>query len=189
MKKAFREYAKTLSLVWVGCLILFTLVFLLLLKPQLQLKRDMASQLQQKKDDYAAAKSTSNEETKNRLAREIEELRGELRQYVTDADGAANMTFDISQIANENKVSSFSIKGRDSKGILKIPQCSLIGENRMDVSFNGNYRQFAKFLNELERHDPVVLINKFVITRNNMGQVGHKISMGLSVFVEKDLDS
>ncbi len=189
MKKIFREYATTLGLIWVGCLIVFVFVYMLALKPQSRFKRNLYKQLEEKKQDYIAARATSNEETKKRLVFDVEQLEDRLRRFVTDSDGSANLTFDISSIANENNVLSFSIKSRDNKSVFRVPQCNLIGENRMDVSFGGSFRQFAMFLNALERHEPVVFVDSFSITKGNRDDEANKISMSLSVFVEKDMDS
>lgn len=189
MNKIFKEYLKLLGLVWIGCIILFVFVYMMVLKPQGRSKRELSRQLEEKKQDYIAARATSNEETRKSLMLEVERLENQLRRFVADANNAANLTFDISRIANSNNVLSFSIKARDNKAIFGIPQCNLIGENRMDVSFNGDFRQFAIFLNTLERQEPVVFVDSFSITKANQSQEANRINMSLSVFVEKELDS
>lgn len=185
MNKVLKEYGTTLGLVWVGCFILFIFVYVLVLKPQSQLKKSLSKELEQKQRDYIAARETSQEETRNRLIFEVEELESKLRQFVADSNGAANLTFDVSRMANENRVLSFSIKARDNKGVFEIPQCSLIGENWIDVSFVSDFRGFAMFLNALERHDPVVFVDTFSISKATRDDVGNKVNMGLSVLVEK----
>jgi hypothetical protein len=189
MKKLFREYATTLGLIWAGCLIVFVFVYVLVLKPQGRFKKNLYGQLEEKKQDYIAARATSNEETRKHLVLDVEQLERRLRGFVTDSNGSANLTFDISSIANENDVLSFSIKSRDNRNIFDVPQCDLIGENRMDVSFSGSFRQFAMFLNALERHEPVVFVDSFSIAKGNRDDEANKVSMSLSVFVEKSLDS
>jgi len=189
MNKVLKEYGTTLGLVWIGCFILFVLVYVLVLKPQSQLKKGFSKELEEKRRDYTAAHETSQKETGNRLMLEVKQMESELRQFVTDSNGSANLTFDVSRMANENSVLSFSIKVRDNKGVFEIPQCSLIGANRMDVSFVSDFRQFAMFLNSLERHEPVIFVDTFSISKATQGDLGNKVSMGLSVLVEKGGDS
>jgi len=189
MNKVLKEYGMTLGLVWVGCFILFVLVYVLVLKPQSQLKKSFSKELEEKRRDYIAAHETSQEETRNRLMLEVNQLESKLRQFVTDSNSSANLTFDVSRMANENSVLSFSIKARDNKKVFEIPRCGLIGENRMDVTFVSDFRQFAMFLNALERHEPVVFVDTFSISKAAQGDLENKVNMGLSVLVEKGGDS
>ena len=99
------------------------------------------------------------------------------------------MTFDISQIANEKKIASFSIKTKDDRRGPAIPKYTYISENHIDVSFTAGFNQFAAFLNALERHRPVIFIDRFEITRSEQDSSGHEASMRLSVFVRKRQDS
>ncbi len=186
MKKVFREYLTTLGLIWLGCLIVFIFAYMLLIKPQSRFKQNLLKKLEEKKQDYIAASEASNEEIRKKLVLDVEQLENQLREYVADASSSANLTFDVSRIANKNNVLSFSIKSKNNKGTFDLPQCKLIGENRMDVSFGSDFRQFARFLNALERHEPVVFVDSFSISKGNRTEEENKVDMSLSVFVEKE---
>jgi len=97
------------------------------------------------------------------------------------------LTFDISQIANEKKLDSFSIKGKDTSE--KSTDFKYLSENRIDVSFAAAFNQFATFLNALERHWPVIFVDSFKITRSRRAEPDHKVNMNLAVFVRKRQDS
>lgn len=185
MKRVFKEYAMTLGLIWAGCFIIFVFTYMLVLKPQGKIKREISKQLQEKKQDYISTYEASNEEVKKQSLVELEELQSRLGDYVADERAAANLTFDISRIANENSVLTFSVKSRDNKGTSEIPDCKLIGENRLDVSFNGNFRQFAMFLNALERHIPLIFVDSFSVSNDNSRDENARVNMSLSVFVEQ----
>jgi len=189
MTKVLKEYLTTLGLIWIGCIIVFVFVFMLVLKPQSRFKRELSKELEERKQDYIAARATSNEETRKSLVLEVERLENQLRRFVADVNGSANLTFDVSRIANNNNVLSFSIQARNNTGVFDIPQCDLIGENRMEVTFNGDFRQFALFLNTLERHEPVVFVDSFSITKSKQSDGDNRVNMSLSVFVEKEQDS
>ena len=188
MNPIYKKYTKTIVFFWVVCLLVLVLVYMLALKPQRQVRRDIEDKLAKQKKMLDGALEASKPQTKERLAREVEEYRGRLRDFVTDSDGAANMTFDISRIANEEKVSAFSIKRIGTAQLGSIAQCEYIGENRMEVSFEGNFNQFARFVNALERHRPVVFVDSFSIGKSNYSTGGNHITMSLSVFVEKKQD-
>jgi hypothetical protein len=189
MKKVLREYLTTLGLVWIGCLILFVFVYLLAVKPQSSYRRKLSKQLEEKKQDYIAAREISNKESRKQLAIDVEKMEQQLHRFVADANDSANLTFDISRIANKISVVSFSIKAKNSKGVFEIPQCRMIGENKMDISFGGDFNQFASFLNSLERHEPLLFVDTFTIDRSNRDDEANKVSMSVSVFVETEKES
>lgn len=189
MDRVYKKYLTTTALAWAGCLVLFVLAYMFILKPQGDAGKKMAGELAGKKQEYQTMLASSTEEAEIRLKKELQKERDELRKYVTDAEGSANLTFDISKIANETEVSSFSIKNKDSRGAVEIPQCENIVENKLDISFDGSFRQFANFLNALERNNPVVFVDWFKIRRARGDETKHDIDIGLSVFVEKRQNS
>lgn len=189
MQRLLKEYGMMLGMIGGACLIVFVFTYAWVLSPQSLMKQKFSSELEEKKQDYAAAREASQEGARKRLLLEVEQLEDKLRSYVADSNGSTNLTFDISEIANKNDVASFSIKSKANDGFYDVPLCSLIGENRMDISFMSGFRQFAMFLNSLERHEPVVFVDSFSITRSRQSDSGHRVSMGLSVFVEKRNDS
>ncbi|HUU20084.1 MAG TPA: GspMb/PilO family protein, partial [Sedimentisphaerales bacterium] len=93
-----------------------------------------------------------------------------------------------SQIANEKNVASFSIKSKDSRELSTIPDCKYICENHIVISFIGGFNQFATFLNSLERHRPVLFVDKFTITRSGQDDSGYQVSLNVAAFVKKQQD-
>jgi hypothetical protein len=92
------------------------------------------------------------------------------------------LTFDISQIADRLKVTGLSIKSKVNQ---PIPDCKHISESQIYISFDATFNQFFAMLNELERHRPVVFIDKFAVTRSNSSYSKNDVSMEMSVFVTK----
>jgi len=105
--------------------------------------------------------------------------------FVVDIENSANLTFDISQIATEKQVASFSVKSRDEHEVSPIPNCARIGENHIDVGFSAGFNQFATFLNALERHRPVIFIDTFTLTSSKQDGQNYQISLKVAVLVRK----
>jgi len=189
MKLIYRKYFTTVALIWAGCFILFFFAYMLVLVPERESKQHIEKQLAEKKRIYETALKATEEETEIWLNEQIERLRNRLKDFVIDFEDSANLTFDISQIANEEKVSSFSIKSRDDGRGTAIADCKYIADNFIDISFTAGFSQFATFLNALERHRPIIFVNKFTITRSEQDDTGHKVNMDLAVFVRKQQDS
>lgn len=185
--KTHRKYLTTAGIIWAGCLVVFLIVYVLILGPQRNYNKRVENELAEKKQVYEFAVKAAQEETKIRLNEQIESLRNRLGDFVIDFEGSANLTFDISQIASEKKIVSFSIKNKDSKGIVAIPDCSYICENQININFTGGFNQFAAFLNALERHRPVIFVDKFMIS-SSQDDSSYKVSLNVVALVKKQQD-
>jgi len=183
--KIYRKYLTRAAIVWAACLVLFVLAYILVLGPQKSGRKRLESTLAEKKDLYEFAQIATQEQTKIRLNEQIEGLRDTLKNFVVDLDDSANLTFDIGRIANEEDVSSFSIKNKDKQGISEIPDCNNICENHIDISFIAGFNQFATFVNALERHQPVLFVNELTISRSNKGESTYQVSLDIAAFVRK----
>jgi Tfp pilus assembly protein PilO len=189
MKSIYKKYLTTVSLIWTGSLVLLLLVNVFLLAPQRNSKKELEKELTGKKQLYESAMKMSQQETRAQLNKQMEDLRGELRNFVADSEDSVNLTFDISKIASEKNLTAFSIKSGDSRVIAAMPKCNYIAEDQIDVSFTGGFNEFAVFLNALERHQPVVFVNRFTITRSEESGSRPQINMDLSVLVKKKQSS
>lgn len=185
--KTHRKYLTTAGVIWAGCLVVFLIVYVLILGPQRNYDKRVENELAEKKQVYEFAVKAAQEETKIRLNEQIESLQSRLGDFVIDFEGSANLTFDISQIASEKKIVSFSIKNKDNKGLVAIPDCSYIFENQININFTGGFNQFAVFLNALERHRPVIFVDEFTISRSQ-NDSGYKVSLDVVALVKKQQD-
>jgi hypothetical protein len=167
--KIYRKYLIRTAIAWAACLVLFVLAYVFILGPQKSNRKRLESTLTEKKQQYEMAQEATQENTQIKLNEQIENLKNTLQNFVLDHEDSANLTFDIGRIANEEKVASFSIKNKDKKGLSEIPDCNSIGENHIDISFISGFDQFATFVNALERHQPVLFVNEFSISRSNKG--------------------
>jgi Tfp pilus assembly protein PilO len=179
------RYFKTVGAVWAGCLVVLVLAYLLVFGPQRKLRQQADRELEEKKQMYHAVIKTAQEENRVKLNEQIEELRNKLNSFVTDFEDAANLTFDISQLASDKQVDSFRIKSKEKRGRAAVPEPEYIDENHLAVSFTAGFNEFATFLNALERHRPVVFVDRFTITRSKTENSAHKVSMNLAFFMRK----
>jgi hypothetical protein len=186
--KIYRKYLIRTAIAWAACLVLFVLACIFILGPQRSNRKRLENTLTEKKQQYEMAQEAAQEQTKNRLNKQIENLHNTLKDFVLDFENSANLTFDIGRIANEEKVASFSIRNKDKQGFSEIPDCNSICENHIDISFIAGFNQFATFVNALERHRPVLFVNEFVISRSKKGQSAYQASLDVAAFVKKQQD-
>jgi hypothetical protein len=187
MKSIYKKYLTKVALIWAGCFVLLFFVHMLMLAPQRKSKKQIEKQLVEKQQIYESLLKATREETKIQLNEQIERLQHDLGNFVIDFEDSANLTFDISQIANQKEVASFSIKTqeKDKRRDSTIPDYEYISEDHIDISFTSGFNQFAALLNALERNRPVVFVNRFTIARAKEDNSGHQVNMDVSVFVRK----
>jgi len=185
MKPLGKNYLSTIAAVWIACLVLFTLGYLLVLAPQQKKRQQIRKELEEKKQTYELALKVTDEKTRNQLNARLRQLQNRLARFVVAAEDAANVVFDISQLAGQNNVESFSIKSANKNKVLELPNCKHLCEDIMAISFVGTWDQFATFLNDLERHRPTIFVDQFAITRSKGVDSKHEVEMNVSIFVEK----
>ncbi len=183
--KTHKKYLTTAGILWAACFVVFLLAYIVVLGPQKNLEKRIENKLTERKQVYESALRAARKETKIRLNEQIERLQSRMEDFVIDFENSANLTFDISQIANEKKVASFSIKSKDARGPSKKSEAKYIRENHIVISFIGGFNQFATFLNALERHRPVLFVDKFSITRSGQDDSAYQVSLNVAAFVKK----
>jgi Tfp pilus assembly protein PilO len=184
-KAVYIPYLKIAGIVWAACFVILMLAYVLILKPRVNSTKLIESRLTEKKQIYESALRAAQKETRIQLNEQIGRLQNRMKDFVADFEDSANLTFEISQIANEKKVASFSIKGKENLVLSGKPERKHISENRIVISFNGGFNQFATFLNALERHRPALFVDKFTITRSGQDDSVYRVNLNVAAFVRK----
>ncbi len=183
--KTHKRYLMTAGIIWAACFVVFLLAYIVMLGPQRKYEKSIENKLTERKQVYESALKAAQKETKIQLNEQIERLQSRLQDFVIDFENSANLTFDISQIANDKKVASFSIKSKDGLGSSTISEAKYIRENHIVISFIGDFNQFATFLNALEKHRPILFVDKFSITRSGQDDSAYQVSLNVAAFVKK----
>ena len=187
--KTHKKYLITSGIIWAACFVIFLLAYMFIVRPQKNAKKLIESRLAEKKHVYKSALRAANEETRIRLNEQIESLQSSLRDFVADFENSVNLTFDLSQIAEEKKVASFGSKVKSNRGLtMKRDEYKYIRENQINISFTGDFNQFATFLNALERHRPVIFVDNFTLSRSKRGDPGYIVNLSVIAFVRKQQD-
>ncbi len=189
MRAIRRKYFIAMALVWPICFVLFVVTYIFVLVPQSNRGKEVEKKLIEKKQTYKSVLEIAQENTKVQLSEEIKRLQAGLGKFVVNFEDSADLTFDISRVANEYKVDSFSISSVGEFDSLGKSGNSYILENSMDVSFSSSFNHFAGFLNALERYQPIVFIDTFKIGRSRDSGANHRVDIKLLVLVRKPQDS
>ncbi len=184
MKTIDKENLKLIAIIWGVTAVLAVAAYNFAVIPQTLNKQSFEKQLADKKNLYEFAQNMADEKKRQQLDSDMEKLRSELDKYVIGFQEASNLTFDISKIATEKKVSSFSIMSNYNSKNKAIKNSKDIYENKIKIKFDSGFNQFAAMLNALERHQPVFFINSFKI--RSVGKTNKKsVDMDISFFMKK----
>lgn len=140
----------------------------------------------EKKKLFDVAIDASLEDNKKKQAAEVESIKARLSNYVSEYEDSPNLTFAVSRIAGEKQVRTFTVKTPEIGRQPDQLATKNLQENKMEISFVSDFMQFANFINTLERHQPVIFVDRFRMQRDGQGGTANKVDMALSFFVRKN---
>jgi len=188
MNKIYKKHFKLVSLAWAGSFVLALLIYVIVISPQREAKKQMSMQLAEKEKIYTTTLKINQKEARIRLNKQMEQWRDNVGEFVASSEDLAGLTFDIGQIAKDIKIDSFSISSQDNYAAQKASG-KYVCEKQMNVEFKSGFNKFASFLNAIERHRPIIFIDEFTITNIEHDASANQVNMVLSVFVKKEQGS
>lgn len=174
-----------MSIVWGVSFLLYAIAYYFLITPQLKVKAELLREAAEKKEQLHMALNASFEDNKKKLADEVESLKTRLDNYVSEYEDSPNLTFAVSRIAGDKQVSAFTVKTPENGRQQEQLTVKNLQENKMEISFVSDFLQFTNFINTLERHRPVVFVDRFRVQRDSQSGTANKVDMSLSFFVRK----
>jgi hypothetical protein len=184
LTKTYKKYLKVSALIWTVCLAAFVLFYLFIFSPQNKTHKDIEKKIIQGKQEYEQAQRAAKSEIQASMNEEIGLLQNKLENFVLDSKSAADLTFDISQMAKECSLSSFNVQSSDMQ-VAASSEPNSIFEKHIKVSFVAGFNEFAVFLNSLERHKPVLFVNEFILSRQNNDKTTYQVILDLAALVQK----
>ncbi len=186
MKLIHKRYLKTISMTWGISLALLLLSYVVVLGPQGRAKSNTLRNLIEQEQAYKAARKATEEQAQERLKEQLRHLRDKIGDFVVAFEDSANLTFDISRMANEREIESFNIKNQGDIGTSVTEENRTVLENYVEVDFSAGFNQFASLLNAIERHRPVMFVDSFTISPPDQLSGKPQINMNLICLVRKE---
>ncbi|HEX42851.1 MAG TPA: hypothetical protein ENN81_12445 [Phycisphaerales bacterium] len=183
MKSLHRKYAAAVAMIWAACLVLGLFAYMLVISPQQKARRRIEQQLAKDKAAFELAVDAAKPENREKMNRQLEQLTARLDDFTVPASEAASLTFDISRLARDHQLQEFSIRGKEAHE--KTAESASLVANRIVVSFNGSFTQFARFLNALERNGPVLFVDTLSIVKPSDRSGVQRAEMDISALTRK----
>ncbi|HNS21603.1 MAG TPA: hypothetical protein PKH24_13950 [Sedimentisphaerales bacterium] len=179
------KYLLIMAVVWGPCLTLAAASYALVLRPQMEHRRQLETKVAQAKEHYARAVEAAKPELQARLTEQVGYLHDRIADFLTESEDAPQLAFDVATLAQETRLESFEIKPVSTRASTESSDCVQITETCFHVSFLASYARFAAFLNALERRHPVIFVKTFTIDRALEAEAQPQIEMELAVLVER----
>jgi Tfp pilus assembly protein PilO len=188
--RTYKTYLTRAAIVWVVSLVLCLLAYMIVIRPQSNSMQRLDDTLAEQRQVYASAVRATQEQTRIQLAKQTERLQEQVESLVTDFKASSDLTFDISQIANRENLSSLSVAMRagndaDQRGIGANTQIKQVSEHHIDIKFTAGFHQFATFVNALERHKPILFVDKFKIARSSREDSTYQVTLDVAAFIKR----
>lgn len=136
----------------------------------------------QTRADYAQMAAIPESQTK--LIERCEESERQIETFSTRQDTVTGLVFEIGELADELSLCDFSSKALTVSQYSTVGKSEIITENWLNVEFEGSFDQFVKYVNELERNQPVVFVEKIFFRRGTEGPASNQIKMDLSFLTQ-----
>ena len=158
--------------------------FLFLKAPQDAVLSQLRIQYQESKDRAEQAQLAANPESRTKLMERSDHSAKLIDTFSTGQGAVTSLVFDIGELADELSISDFSSKALEAGGYSTVGKSKSVDESWLGVEFAGSFDQFVKYINELERNEPVVFVEKILFLRGTEGSVSHQVKMDLSFLTQ-----
>jgi outer membrane murein-binding lipoprotein Lpp len=183
--KVRNRYLLILAIVWSPCLLAGAASYAIILHPQLDHRQKLEALVASSRERYARAVEAAKEKDQSRLAGQVETLHNRVNEFVVSRTDASDLAFKIGELAQEAKLTSFGMRPANRTGAEAGPDLERVAEKHLDMTFSGEFRHFAAFLNTLERHHPVLFVETFAISRPIDKDSQPQANLQVAVLVEK----
>ncbi len=167
----------------VSLLLLGSAAFLLMV-PESRSLDALTQDLEKIQQKHHSITETGSPQSKEDTIKHLEDVTRQLDDFVVDSEAAAKLTFSIRQIAADLKLNNFSSKRMESQSTEIDKELKNLGQIWIEVKFESSFNQFAKFVNQLERHYPVIFVEQFSLLRLQNEPKKASVKMGITFLTQ-----
>jgi hypothetical protein len=168
---ANRQVPVGLIAVWGLCLAALLVGHFVLVAPRGRAVADSQARIEQAVERFALLRKARSQPEQDRLAAEQQELERRLADYVFTAEQVSELDFELRRLAEKNNLREFSSRHVRTTPKVGPVQLKKIVQRDLLLSFKSTFSEFLQFVNELERHSPIVIVDTFTpsATRDSGG--------------------
>jgi len=130
-------------------------------------------------------RNARSERRQQRIRMEREDRERQYREFVFDTNDLNRLDFLIRDLAEGHDLADFS--GRTVGTATKIggEELKRIAQRNVVLSFRCGFAQLVRFINELERHQPIIFVDQFTVRAAVGQEAGLDCDMECSILYRK----
>jgi hypothetical protein len=133
---------------------------------------------------FSFLKNAKSAREQERAKMEQQDLERQYSDFVFNSDEMNGLDFRIRSIAEKNGLWDFSSRHVATTSTLGTTKLQRVAQRELVLSFSCGFPDFLRFVNEMERHQPIMFVNQFTI-RNVAGkEAGLSCDMECSVLYQ-----
>lgn len=117
-----------------------------------------------KADRFAFLKAAKSAHEQDRLAQAQKELEQQYGDFVFTGEQLSELDFEMRTLAQKNNLQDFSARRAGTAGKIAATPLKQIAQQGLILSFNSTFPDVLRFINELERHSPILIVDQFTLT-------------------------
>ncbi len=185
MRPASKRYAIITSVYLAVCIAAMGLFYGLVLHPQNLRRVQLNSELKDLTEQFDQAQLARTEPYRNQLQERLDMVNKTWKDFVVDSARASSLAFQIGQMASDLKVAEFSAHRKEAQMREEMDSFKKIGEAWLQIAFRGSFESFAQFLNRIERNQPLMFVEEFVLKKNQDSAIPPEADVSLCYFIER----
>lgn len=147
--------------VWVFCLVALIGVHLGLVAPRGRAVTASHARVEAAAGRFTLLRNARSQREQARLAAEREEMDRHFGEYVFTGEQVNGLDFELRNLADKNNLKEFSARHVRTTTKVGATVLKKIAQRDIILSFKSTFPDFLRFINELERHSPIVIVDTF----------------------------
>lgn len=147
--------------VWVFCLAALVAAHFGLVVPQDRAVAASQTEIKSASESFTSLKNARSTKEQARLTAEREEMERRFANYVFTAEQLGQLDFELRSLSEKNHLADFSARHVRTTNKIGATELKKIAQRDMVLSFNCTFPDMLRFINDLERHYPVVIVDSF----------------------------
>ncbi len=147
--------------VWVFCLAALLAAHFGLVAPRGRAVDASRAEINAAAEWFTSLKNARSAKEQARLTTEREEMERRFANYVFTAEQLSQLDFELRSLSEKNHLADFSARHVRTTNKVGAAEIKRIAQREMVLSFDCAFPDLLRFINELERHYPVLIVDSF----------------------------
>ena len=163
MLSADARSAIRMLVVWVIGLVVLLVFHFAFVARQARAVDASRQQVIAKADRYTFLKGAKSTREQERLAEVQKDLERQYSDFVFSSEQMNQLDFELRALAEKNNLSGFSARHVGSTTKIIATPLKQIAQRDLVLSFNCTFPDFLRFVNEMERHQPITIVDQYTL--------------------------